>query len=162
MFVQMQPIAVLWAVDIIDINFSVVTEAKCCKSCLDFRSTLRAALSRHLTKSTDRTSASSHAPYCSLTSAEKDARLSNLHHSLVSLEQQQKCLEAKIAKLISEQQPVPLNDTDSADISNLIADITPVVEQSYPEDAPQRIFLKEQVWNGSIINVLVNIIIIRR
>ncbi len=75
-----------------------------CKACSVFRSSLRKTLSRHRKGSSEeRTSASSHACYKHLTSAEKDTRLRNLHHSLKVTSHQASALRAKVDKLIQDQ-----------------------------------------------------------
>ena len=114
-----------------------------CKSCQSFRSTLRSMVSRQSNDRDSRTSASSHTRYCDLTPAEKDKRLKNLHQALKASNQKVKRLQAKIDKLIANE-AVRLQDSDSADISHIVTEVSPIVEDAYPLNSPQRIFWDQQ------------------
>lgn len=120
-----------------------------CKSCQSFRSSLRASLSRQRGKCDDPTAASSHTKYCYLTSSQKDERMRNLHQSLRLAKQQINRMEAKVKKLLNDQ-AVPLQDDDAADIVRLIADVSPVVKEKFAEDSPQKVFWEEQVKYNSL------------
>ena len=110
-----------------------------CKSCQAFRSTLRSMVSRQSNESDSHTSASSHTRYCDLTPAEKNKRMKKLHHALKISNQKVKRLQTKVDKLIANQS-VRLQDNDAADISHIIAEVSPVVEDTFPLNSPQRIF----------------------
>ena len=114
-----------------------------CKSCQAFRSTLRSMVSRQSNESDSHTSASSHTRYCDLTPAEKDKRMKKLHHALKISNQKVKRLQTKVDKLIANQS-VRLQDNDAADISRIIAEVSPVVEDTFPLNSPQRIFWDQQ------------------
>ena len=116
-----------------------------CKSCQSFRSTLRSMISRQSNERDSRTSASSHTRYmyCDLTPAEKDKRLKNLHQALKASNQKVKRLQAKIGKFIANE-AVRLEDSDSADISHIVTQVSPIVEDTYPLNSPQRIFWDQQ------------------
>ena len=119
-----------------------------CRPCQSFRSTLHSSLCRQMDVGDDHTAASSHTRYCNLTPTEKDERMKNLHQSLKLERQRVKRLEMKVSKLI-EDQAISLHDGDTADISSIIADVSPVVEKEFPPDSPQRIFWEQQMhYNG--------------
>lgn len=75
-----------------------------CTSCMHLRETLRKALSRSQDDSLNisRTSADSHTNYGKLTSAEKEARMKNLHEAVSSLKSKIRSLERKVAQLIDK------------------------------------------------------------
>ena len=54
-----------------------------------------------------------------------------------------KRLQTKVDKLIANQS-VRLQDNDAADISRIIAEVSPVVEDTFPLNSPQRIFWDQQ------------------
>ena len=114
-----------------------------CKSCQSFRSTLRSMVSRQSNERDSRTSTSSHTRYCDLTPAKKDKRLKNLHQALKASNQKVKRLQAKIDKLIANK-AVRLQDSDSADISHIVTEVSPIVEDAYPLNSPQHIFWDQQ------------------
>ena len=58
-------------------------------------------------------------------------------------------MEAKVKKLLNDQ-AVPLQDDDAADIVHLIADVSPVVKEKFAEDSPQKVFWEEQVKYNSL------------
>ena len=120
-----------------------------CKSCQSFRSTLRSVVSRRSSKSDGHTSASSHTRYCDLTAAEKDERMKNLHRALKVSNQKVKRLQAKVDKLIANE-AICLQDSDSADISHIMTEVSPVVEDTYPLNSPQRIFWDQQKHYNSL------------
>lgn len=107
-----------------------------CKECQTFRSTLRASVSRQKGDSHDHTSAGSHTHYCILTPAEKDERLRNLHYSLQRAKQKVKRLEARVTQLIKSQS-IPLQECDNEDISTIVADLSPTMEDKFPPDSPR-------------------------
>ena len=73
----------------------------------------------------------------------------NLHQSLRLAKQQINRMEAKVKKLLNDQ-AVPLQDDDAADIVRLIADVSPVVKEKFAEDSPQKVFWEEQVKYNSL------------
>ena len=99
--------------------------------------------------SDEKTSASSHAKYSSLTSDEKSLRLKNIHQSLRLSHQQIKQLKEKISTLI-EKNSVALIEEDAADIQSIITDVSPVVEKNFAPDAPERIFWEQQTKFNSL------------
>ena len=111
-----------------------------CNSCQPYRSTLRSAVSR---QKVDSTSASSHTPYSRLTLAEKDERMRNLQQAVKLAKQKAKRMEEKVTKLI-ESQALPLHQSDQDDLSSIITDVHPVVEESFPPHSPQRVFWDQQ------------------
>ena len=121
-----------------------------CESCKSFRKTLWSALSRHRGSSaTSSTSVSSHSKYSTLTSEEKDQRMSNLHRSLISSKQHCSVIEAKIHSLI-ESQSVSLQEDDSNDFHSIIDSVNHTVEERYPENSPQRLFWDQQTKFNSL------------
>ena len=116
-----------------------------CKSCNNFRCALRSTVSRDQRQDgKDHTLSDSCTNYIYITSAEKDSRLKNMHTSLVSARQRNSALEAKIASLIKSHS-LPLQDADADDINSIISDVTPVVEEKFPLNTPQRILWDQQV-----------------
>ena len=114
-----------------------------CKSCQTFRSTLRSLVSRQSNESDSHTSASSHTRYCDLTPAEKDERMKNIHRTLKVSNQKVKRLQVKVDKLITNQS-VRLQDSDADDVSRIITEMSPVVEDTFPLNSSQRIFWDQQ------------------
>ena len=119
-----------------------------CKSCQMFRKTLRSIVSRQEGK-TDCTAADSHTRYKDLTSSEKDQRMKNLHSALRLSRQKATRLEAKVRKVIADK-AMSFQEEDVADISEVMADVGPIVESSFPIDAPQRIFWEQQQQYNSL------------
>ena len=98
----------------------------------------------------DHTSTISHTCYCLLTSAEKDARLSNLHHSF---SQRNAALKANINRPIQTQSlPLALQENDTSDIISVITDVTGLVEENFPTHTPQRIFWDQQMQYNRLKN----------
>ena len=120
-----------------------------CKSCQSLRPTLRSLVSRQSNESDNHTSASSHTRYQDLTPAEKDERMKSLHRALKVSNQKVKRLQAKVDKLIANQS-VCLQDNDAADISHIITEVSPVVEDRFPLNSPQRIFWDQQKRYNSL------------
>ena len=122
---------------------------------LDFglrvRNSLRSTLSKQQAITKDNTSSISHTNYSHLTSAEKDARLKNLHDSLKVATRKLSTLEGKI-KRIMETQAIHLEGNDNSDISSIVSDVTPLVEKNYPPNTPQRIFWDQQILFNSLKN----------
>ena len=114
-----------------------------CKSCQSFRSTLRSSVSHQNNDSDDHTSASSHTRYRDFTPAERDERMKNLHRTLKQMNQKVKRLQVKVDKLISDQ-AVHLQDKDTADLSSIISEMSPVVVDAFPPNTPQHIFWDQQ------------------
>ena len=133
------------------LDCDVIIDSSCfhCDSCKSFRKTLRSALSRKRMNSEEKTSASSHAKYSSLTSDEKSLRLKNIHQSLRLSHQQIKQLKEKISTLI-EKNSVALVEEDAADIQSIITDVSPVVEKNFAPDSPERIFWEQQTKYNSL------------
>ena len=107
------------------------------------RSTLRSLVSRQSNESDSHTSAGSHTRYCDLTPAEKDERMKNLHRTLKVSNQKVKRLQVKVDKLITNQS-VHLQDSDADDVSRIITEMSPVVEDTFPLNSSQRIFWDQQ------------------
>ena len=123
-----------------------------CHSCEHFRSTLRSAVSRYNRRDSDSlTHADSHTGYCHMTPNEKDKRLRNLHHSLRSVKQQVKRLEAK-AEVLIQKNGVSLQPDDADDIANVVSDVAQVAKDSFPPDSPQRVFWEQQVKYNALRN----------
>ena len=112
-----------------------------CQVCQSFRPTLRAIRSR--VRRDDPTTISSHTNYIHLTSSEKNERMKNLHKSYKIAKQQVRRLELKVKQLIINE-GISLQPCDTADISQIVEDVTPVVEQNFPQDSPQRVFWDQQ------------------
>ena len=119
--------------------------------CNDFRNSLRSTLSKQQAITKDNTSSISHTNYSHLTSAEKDARLKNLHDSLKVATRKLSTLEGKI-KRIMETQAIHLEGNDNSDISSIVSHVTPLVEKIYPPNTPQRIFWDQQILFNSVKN----------
>ena len=120
-----------------------------CKSCQSLRSTLRSIVCRQSGESERHTSTSSHTRYCDLTLAEKDERIKNLQRALKVSNQKVKRLQAKVDQLVTDQS-ICLQDNDAADISQIIAEVSPVVEDRFPSDSPQRILWEQQKHYNSL------------
>ena len=119
-----------------------------CKSCQLFRSTLRSSVIR-VTSVDKHTSATSHTNYRNLSSAEKDTRLKNLHHSVRIVKQQVHRLKTKIGQLI-DNQGVSLQDDDATDISEIFTECSTSIDKRYPTESPQRMFWEEQQKYNSL------------
>ena len=119
-----------------------------CKSCQSFRSTLRSMVSRQSNESDSHISASSHTRYRDLTPAEKDERMKN-HRALKVSNQKVKRLQAKVDKLIANE-AVYLQNSDAADISHIVTEVSPIVEDTYPLNSPQRVFWDQQKRYNSL------------
>ncbi len=113
-----------------------------CRSCQSFRSTLRSSVCR--LNDVDRTAATSHASYASLSPGEKDQRLKNLHQSLRLAKQQIRRLEAKVKSLI-EKDGIALEENDADDISTVFSEVNSAVDKNFPPNTPQRIFWDQQM-----------------
>ena len=122
-----------------------------CQSCQAFRSTLRSMVSRRSNESDSHTSVSSHTRYRDLTSGDKDERMKNLHRALKVSNQKVKRLQAKVDKLITNE-AVRLQGNDSADISHIVTELSPIVEDTYALNSPQRIFWDQQKRYNSLKN----------
>ena len=94
-----------------------------CQVCQSFRPTLRAIRSR--VRRDDPTTISSHTNYIHLTSSEKNERMKNLHKSYKIAKQQVRRLELKVKQLIINE-GISLQPCDTADISQIVEDVTPV------------------------------------
>ncbi len=115
-----------------------------CSKCQIFRPTLRSCVSRsNRTDELLRTSSNSHTKYELLSSQEKTVRLKNMHTSLTSLKKKNKRIELKVQKIL-EKEAVSLHPEESTDISHLISELNPTVEQQFPPDTPQHIFWEQQ------------------
>ena len=111
-----------------------------CKSCQSLRSTLRSLVSHQSNESASNTSASSHTRYQDLTTAEKYERLKIFIVATLKVSNQKvKWLQAKVDKLIAKQSAC-LQDNDAADISHIITEMSPIVEDRCPLNSPQCIF----------------------
>lgn len=128
---------------------TILTEKGRCNFCSTFRSTLRSCVSREQNNTTDTTVANSHATFSTLTPAEKDTRLKNLHHSLKLSRLRTKYLEDKVAKLI-DNQSLQLHESDSNDVISLFSNVKHIVEDNFPIDSPQRIFWEQQAKYNSL------------
>ena len=69
--------------------------------------------------------------------------MKSLHRALKSSHQKVKRLQAKVDNLIASQS-VCLQDDDAADISRVITEMSPVVEESFPPNTPQRLLWDQQ------------------
>ena len=118
-----------------------------CRSCQSFRSTLRSSVSR--LNGVDHTAATSHARFNSLSPADKDQRLRNLHHCLRLAKQQIRRLKVKIESLI-EKEGILLEENDAADISTVFSEVSSTVDKSFPPNSPQRIFWDQQQAYNSL------------
>ena len=115
-----------------------------CSICQMFRSSLRSSVSR--SSRTDEslcTSLSSHTKYQSLSPQEKTLRLKNMHKSLALLKKRVRRIELKVLKVL-EKEAISLHPEESADVSNLISELTPIVRQQFTPDSPQYIFWEQQ------------------
>ena len=116
-----------------------------CTSCNTFRSSLRKTLSRHQREGVlDPTATNSHTSYSNLSSAEKDARMQNLHQSLKLATKQVEALREKVKGLI-EEQSIALQEADSCDLTTIVTEVSPMVKEKFPVHTPQRIFWDQQV-----------------
>ena len=120
-----------------------------CQSCINLKSTLRKAVYR-LDKSADqRTSATSHATYHTLTSEEKSARLRDMHTKLKLSKQKVGALERRMSELIRDE-GVLLHEMDCDDAMDLVQSVQPLVEEKFPKNTPQRIFWEQQLKCNSM------------
>jgi hypothetical protein len=116
-----------------------------CTSCKIFRASLRKTLSRHQKESVlDPTATNSHTSYSNLSSAEKNARMRNLHHSLKLATKQVVALRDKVKELIDEHSIV-LQEADNHDLTTIVAEVSPMIKEKFPVHTPQRIFWEQQV-----------------
>ena len=127
------------------IDCEIITESSSpyprrCKPCQGLRSSLRSAISR--CSHNNHIAASSRTNFVHLTPEQKDQRTRSLSQSLKLAKQQVRCLEEKVKQLI-EKEGVSLQPNDSNDMSRIIADVTPHVEESFPPNSPQRIFWEQ-------------------
>lgn len=122
---------------------------KRCEPCSSLRRTLRKAACRQQNASENSTLVDSHTTYFNLTPSEKDARLRNMHHSLIVAKQKNVKLEARISKLIDDN-AVHLDEHDATDIISLMSEVSPAVKANFPPDSPQRIFWDQQVLYNSV------------
>ena len=120
-----------------------------CRSCQSFRSTLRSSICR--LNELDPTSASSHASYKSLSTAEKDERLRNVSHSLKISQQKVRRLKVKLESLI-EKEGISLAEDDATDISAVFSEVNSTVDKNFPPDTPQRVFWDQQLKYNSLKN----------
>ena len=120
-----------------------------CRSCQVFRTTLRSSVSRSTNAVDTRTNPSSHTQYKSLSLAEKDLRLSNLHCSMKILKQQITRLETRLKRL-TESEGLSLREDDVADLSAIFQEVSPTVDERYPPESPQRIFWDQQMKYNSL------------
>ena len=127
----------------------ILCERGCCNPCNGYRNSLRSTLSKQ--QSEDHTTSSSHTTYSNLTPTEKNARLKNLHDSLKFASRKLSTLEGKV-KTIIETQSIHLEGNDHSDISSLISDVTPMVEEKFPPNTPQRMFWEQQVLYNNLKN----------
>jgi hypothetical protein len=65
------------------------------------------------------------------------------HQALKASNQKVKRLQTKVDKLIANE-ALHLQDSDSADMSNVVTEVSPIVEESYPLNSPKRIFWDQQ------------------
>ena len=65
--------------------------------------------------------------------------MKNLHRALKVSNQKVKRLQAKVDKLITNE-AVRLQGNDSADVSHIVTELSPIVEDTYALNSPQRIF----------------------
>ena len=132
----------------------VIGMSRRCKVCQAFRTTLRSAtrrckkLEEHID---DHTQPTSHTRYSALNPSEKNARMKSMHKSLVLLKLRNKRLEAKAKQLI-ENSGVSLQPDDCSDLSNIMTELTPRVQENFAVDSPQRIFWEQQLHYTSLDN----------
>ena len=86
---------------------------------------------RQSNESERHTSDSSHTRYHDHTLAEKAERIKSLQRVLKVCNQKVKRLQAKVYQLVTDQS-ICLQDNDAADISQIIAEVSPVVEDRFP------------------------------
>ena len=110
-----------------------------CKSCQSLRSTLQSSSCHQKKNSHYHTGANSHTKYCSLTPSENDERMRNLHYSLRLARRQINRMKIKINKLL-EGQALLLQEDDAANISSVVADMSPVVNEKFPKIHCRRCF----------------------
>ena len=118
----------------------ILCERERCNPSNGNRNSLRSTLSKQQCE--DYTSSSSHTTYSNLTSTEKNARQKNLHDSLKVASRKLSTLEGKVSTII-ETQSIHLEGNDHSDISSLISDVTPMVEEKFPPNTPQRMFWEQ-------------------
>ena len=121
---------------------------KRCSSCQSYRSALRSIVSRGnkqqcMRNSEDGTSPSSSTPYDRLSSSAKEERLKNLHQLVRSTKLKVRRLENKLTELI-ERDGVQLQENDATDVTALFDEVSPMVEEKFPKDSPQRILWDQQ------------------
>ena len=76
-------------------------------------------------------------------------RMKNLHRALKVSNQRVKRLQAKVDHLISSQS-MCLQDSDGADVCDIVTEVSPVVEDKFPTDSPQRILWDQQKHYSSL------------
>ena len=113
---------------------------KRCGACQSFRSTLRSSSSR-LSSHEDITSPSSHTTYKNLPA--KVERLRRLHCSVRQTKVQLRRLKTRMQQVI-EKGGILLDKGDAADMTSLFHEVAPTVEESFPQDFPQRVLWEQQ------------------
>ena len=88
-------------------------------------------------------SASSHATYSSLTSAEKDTRMKNLHSSVKLCEKRVKCLREKLDMALETRGVTDDSITD--DIESIMSDSSKTVLEEFPEGSFGQLFWQQQL-----------------
>ena len=90
---------------------------------------------------------SRHATYTSLSSAEKEERLRNLHSLTRHMQRRVECLKAKVA-VVTESQGVAVEDPVHTDLHSIMLRENDSIPQAYPEGSFVRIFWDQQL-NGT-------------
>ena len=126
------------------------TPSRRCAACTKHRRSLSKLVSRAASGHSDEhTHPSSHAPYSTLTTPEKDERLRRLHSEAKSSKLQLARLKAKVSKMIEAENTEVDKELDG-DIHEMVKDHENDVKSAYPEGSFQRLFWDEQVKASAV------------
>ena len=115
-----------------------------CQQCSKYRTSLHTYSLWQATLSDDRLGASSHTTYSSLTSAEKDRRMKNLHCNVKKCEKRIKSLREKLDKALESR--VVADDTITEDMEAIImSDGNKNILDEFPEGSFARLFWQQQL-----------------
>ena len=122
----------------------MLSESRCAK-CRSYRTHLRVKRIRadHCEESV-KVAHDSHAKYANLPRESLVERLKNTQKEKRSLKAKNTYLSGKLEKIL-KQEGMKLSKEESEDCSRLMDELTPVVEQDFDSDTPQRILWQEQI-----------------
>ncbi len=125
-------------------------ETKRCSSCVSYRKTLHAMLSRHdKSSSASKTAPDSHVNYRYLSTPEKVERLSRLHTLQRQTNLRLQRMKAKIEQ-VAEEKGIEVDEATHNDLTEIMKEASTSVNETVPVDSFQKLFWEQQQKASSL------------